>query len=51
MSRSELLRQLRLAVRAGDKDEAEAAARRLGFTKPGRIRRLLELIHKQEAKK
>ena len=51
MSRSELWRQLRLAVRAGDKEEAEAACRRLGFTKPARIRRLLELIHKQELKR
>ena len=51
MSRGELWRQVRLAVRAGDKAEAEAACRGLGWTKAGTIRKLLDSIHKQEARK
>ena len=51
MSRAKLWRQVRLAVSAGDKAEAEAACRRLGWTKADTIRKLLDSIHKQEAKR
>jgi len=51
VSRTVLWRLLRLAVRAGDKEEAEEVCRRLGYTRPDTIRRLLETIHQQEVRR
>lgn len=51
MSRELLWRQLRAAVRAGETDEANKAAIRLGYVDAAMRRRLLAAIHKQEVRR